>query len=203
MEEYKIIEGFENYSVSNFGNVKSNETNKLLKQYYNKNGYKQVELYANNKRHTKGVHRLVLKAFTPNPDNKPVADHINNIRDDNRIENLRWATYTENCYNRSIPSNNTSGYKGISYDKRTGFWRVKINADGKLKDRTFETIEKAIIFRQSMALKFFGDYVNKCEDKTDDIIVKIPKNRKVKITLEVEPESNLEELEKEFMDLLK
>ena len=87
MEEFKLIKGFENYSVSNLGNVKNNKTNRILKQDNNK-GYKLVKFNGKNKR----VHRLIAEAFIPNPDNKPCIDHINNIRNDNRIENLRWAT---------------------------------------------------------------------------------------------------------------
>lgn len=86
--------------------------------------------------------------------------------------------------------------------KKTGFWRVKINADGKLKDRCFETLEKAITFRKNKAKELFGEFVNKCE--TDEIKIIIPKhlkNRKVKITIEIDPE--LEELEKEFENLIK
>lgn len=45
------------------------------------------------------IHRLVAKAFIPNPDNKPQIDHINTIRTDNRVCNLRWVTASENHYN--------------------------------------------------------------------------------------------------------
>lgn len=54
-------------------------------------GYKQVSYQGKNYR----VHRLVAEAFIPNPDNKPTVDHINQRRDDNRVENLRWASYKE------------------------------------------------------------------------------------------------------------
>ena len=48
---------------------------------------------------TEYVHRLVAKNFIPNPDNLPFVDHINRIRDDNRVENLRWVTALENSNN--------------------------------------------------------------------------------------------------------
>lgn len=51
------------------------------------------------------VHRLVAETFLDNPDEKPTVDHINRVRDDNRLDNLRWATYKEQNNNSSIVLN--------------------------------------------------------------------------------------------------
>ena len=69
------------------------------------NGYKVVTI--SYKRYS--VHRLVAQTFIPNPENKPAVDHINRIRDDNRVENLRWATSKENN-NNSIAVLNRTDY---------------------------------------------------------------------------------------------
>ena len=66
--------------------------------FYNSQGYKLVHLNGKYLR----VHRLVAEAFIPNPENKPCVDHKNNIRDDNRIDNLRWATIKENSHNHNL-----------------------------------------------------------------------------------------------------
>lgn len=59
-------------------------------------GYLLISLTKNGERHGTGVHRLVAKAFIPNPENKPQVNHKNSIRNDNRVENLEWVTASEN-----------------------------------------------------------------------------------------------------------
>ena len=56
-------------------------------------------LSSNGKPHK--VHRLVAECFIPNPEGKYSVDHINRIRNDNRVENLRWATRSEQQLNKS------------------------------------------------------------------------------------------------------
>ena len=68
----------------------------MLKQRYSKKGYKVVDLSINAKKFYRQVHRLVAITFIPNPDNKPQVNHINEIKDDNRVENLEWVTNLEN-----------------------------------------------------------------------------------------------------------
>lgn len=64
-----------------------------------RDGYLVVCISKNGKRKDAHVHVLVAQAFIPNPDNKPEVDHINCVRDDNRVENLRWVTRSENARN--------------------------------------------------------------------------------------------------------
>lgn len=58
-------------------------------------------------------------------------DHINGVKNDNRILNLRESTISENCMNRIISSNNTSGVKGVSWDKTRQRWVARICANGR------------------------------------------------------------------------
>lgn len=58
-------------------------------------------------------------------------DHINHYRADNRINNLREATHSQNNCNVRLKSNNTSGYKGVSFNKKLKKWQVTIEVSGK------------------------------------------------------------------------
>lgn len=105
MEEWKDIEGYEGlYQVSDLGNVRSlnyNKTRKIkvLKPRNGGKGYKVVYLTKNGQQQNYYIHKLVGKAFLPNPENKPCIDHINTDKTDNRKTNLRWVTYQENSNN--------------------------------------------------------------------------------------------------------
>lgn len=113
MEEvWKDIKGYEGlYQISTNGRVKSllkvtkfgnrlkvNEE-MILKPALGKRGYYVVSLNHNGKSKTFTIHRLIAEAFIPNPLNKKFIDHINTIKTDNRIENLRWVTSKENSNN--------------------------------------------------------------------------------------------------------
>lgn len=129
-EEWKDIQGHPNYQVSSTGRIKSIERTvscfkykkikqeKILKTCLNSSGYKTISL--DNKRFY--IHRLVAQAFLPNPENKPVIDHIDTNKENNSIENLRWVTYSEN-------NNNL-----ITYEKyKRGRLGFKDRAETKIK----------------------------------------------------------------------
>ncbi len=74
-------------------------------------------------------HRLIWQMLIGECPN--TIDHINRKRNDNRIENLREVTDSENCYNTNKRKDNTSGVRGISWNKLKNKWRVFINVDKK------------------------------------------------------------------------
>ena len=109
-EIYVDISGYEEYyQVSNYGNVRSldrvikEKTGKtqtikgrVLKQRTNPGGYCYIGLRKNGTKATFAIHQLVAQAFIPNPDNKRTVNHISGIKTDNNVNNLEWATYSEN-----------------------------------------------------------------------------------------------------------
>lgn len=99
-EVWKPVVGYEGlYEVSSKGRVRSlpfkHSNCKVLKLTQRNNGYLFLTLSKNRVQKPHSVHRLVAMAFIPNPDNKPTVNHKNEIRTDNRVENLEWATYYE------------------------------------------------------------------------------------------------------------
>lgn len=108
-EIWKEVDGYNGiYFVSNLGRIKSVDhyinsrwgcvlkKGRFLKFRKSIKGYIQVSFSLKGKRFNTGVHRVIARAFIPNPLNKPQINHINGIKDDNRLVNLEWCTNREN-----------------------------------------------------------------------------------------------------------
>lgn len=98
---WRKIEGFPKYMVSDNGDIRSLDYNhtgrsKILKPQKWGGRYPTVVLSKDGKSYTKTVHRIVAEAFVPNPENKPVINHKNGDKTDNKASNLEWATISEN-----------------------------------------------------------------------------------------------------------
>lgn len=100
------------------------------------------------------VHRLVFMwhhGWCPD-----LIDHIDQSRDNHRIDNLRPATKRENALNSKIQSNNKSGVRGVSWDKGTQKWTARYKVGGKYRfGGYFDTVEKAAQKRKEME-EFYG-----------------------------------------------
>lgn len=99
-EIWKDIEGYEGkYQISNLGRIRSVKTQyKILKpDLYNGRGYANITLIKDDEKFKTVIHRLVAKAFIPNPKDKPIVNHINGNKLDNRADNLEWCTESENA----------------------------------------------------------------------------------------------------------
>lgn len=82
-------------------------------------------------------------------------DHINHVRTDNRIVNLRKASNTENSRNASIGSNNTSGALGVWFEKRRNAWVAEIKVDRrKIHIGQFDAFEDAVAARKAAEVKY-------------------------------------------------
>lgn len=86
-------------------------------------------------------------------------DHINQNSLDNKIENLREATQSQNCANQKLKKNNTSGYKGVTFRKDTNKWVARITVNWKsLTLGCFDSPEDAYAAYKKAANEHFGNF---------------------------------------------
>jgi hypothetical protein len=126
IELWKPIAGFEAYEVSNMGRVrrclpgKHTRVGKILKSWPDKKGYLHVSLHAAKVFCNAKVHRLVAKAFIPNPLNLPEVNHTGK-KSDNRASKLEWMSTQSHGIDRAKRKQMGDG---VSFDKKTGKWRA-------------------------------------------------------------------------------
>ena len=165
IEIWKNVKGYKNYCVSNLGRVNNIATGKILKPWIDSTGYYRIDLTKIDKRYKFLVSRLVALAFLENPLNKKNVDHKNNVRLNNNVNNLRWVSPKENNQNKSMSKNNSSGYKGVSWDKKNKKWNAYIALENGIRKNLgyFKNIEDAKDARQKKAKEIHGEFLNDCE----------------------------------------
>jgi hypothetical protein len=182
MEQWKSIENFENYEISNFGNVRNRVSNKILK-LNKKSGYYYINLTKNKIKKSFIVHRLVALAFIENPENKSDVNHKDKNKLNNHITNLEWNTRKENNLHRS---------RGIIIKTNKNKSLFRINTETKEKIEKYESIEQAGFWALNndltktshngrnaignclngltkTAYEFYWEYENKNEDLENEI----------------------------------
>lgn len=147
----RFVNGYDgDYVVWNNGTVMSlkRKKPKVLTGTPNTYGYLTVGLYHNGKGKTTRIHKLVATHFIPNPDNKPEIDHRDVNQTNNDVRNLRWVTCAENCQNRGMRSNNTTGVTGVR--PRQGGFQAQFMANGKYYAKDFKTLPEAAAWYAKM-----------------------------------------------------
>jgi hypothetical protein len=144
------INGHPNYLIYPSGKVYSKYVKRYLSPYKNKRtGYLYVTLCKDGKEKKHNIHRLLAIHYIDNPDNKRCVDHWNGDRTNNKLNNLRWATYSENGQNRGENKNNKLGVKNISYHKSQDRYEYKKIIMGQRHYKTFKTLEEAVEYKKN------------------------------------------------------
>ena len=124
IEQFRLIDGYDNYEISSHGRVRNNRTSRILKPSTRNDGYKQIGLNRDGERKHHLVHRLVAFAFLEKTDEQTEVDHIDHDKINNMVTNLRWTTHCHNMRNQSTSIVNTSGVSGVSFHKSNNIWEA-------------------------------------------------------------------------------
>ena len=120
------IEGFPDYLVDTSGKIYSLKTHKYLKPNYTKKKYASVELFKDGKSKRILIHRIVAKAFIPNPNNLPQVNHIDENPSNNDVNNLEWCSAK---YNMNYGEGAKKRHLKIDYSKPC--YRINAIKNGK------------------------------------------------------------------------
>lgn len=145
------IQGFPNYLIFRNGSVLSkgvaNRKPRFLKPSNDSKGYPTVSL--GKEKIKRRIHRLLALHFIPNPLNLEMVDHINQVRNDNRLENLRWFTRSDNARNIGMRADNTTGYTHISKKRQSFAVDMRFGAGNRVR-KVLPTLQEAIEYRDEI-----------------------------------------------------
>jgi len=154
--QWKTIINFPNYLISNNGSVFSLKTNKILKPKIESNGYQRIGLM-DGKQILISVHRLVYQHFGKDWNENLTVDHINHIRTDNTISNLRIATLQQQQFNIGVQKNNKLGVKGVRKSGKS--FRASMTYNGKfIHIGNYKTLEEASEAYKTKARELHGEF---------------------------------------------
>jgi len=150
---WKTIQGFDKYEVSDVGEIRNKKSGRILKQKKDRKGYYTISLYdVNLGKKYPTIHRLIALHFIDNPNNYTDIDHINGIRTDNNIENLRWVSRQQNMWNKVV-------HKGYKLNP-SGRYCASIRINGRIKGiGTYDTEEEAHQAYINKAIELRGGFV--------------------------------------------
>ena len=170
-EVWNTIEGFEGYEVSSIGRVKSYKSNrsggKILCPIKVRRGYLVVNLMCNGKMSQHLIHRIVAKAFIPNPHNKPQVNHKNFNKEDNTVDNLEWVSSRENLVHYCMHKESSTDSIGVTKRGNTFIAQISIESchynlgSYKTLKKAEAAYNKAISVYNKNGLKAFLNYKNR------------------------------------------
>ena len=177
IEEWKVIEENLNYEISNLGRIRNIRNGHILTPNKRKDGYCSVLVLTGFKKYTRVlIHRLVAKAFIPNPNNYKEVNHKDFNPSNNCVENLEWVSHKTNCLWSSPNISKSAKKKKITDEMRNSFikcqiaksknsyptyiykdscgFRYKYRIKGKIVvDKHFKTLEEAIAYKENYVAK--------------------------------------------------
>ena len=143
-----IIDFIGIYKINRNGEIFNVKRNIIMKQTNDRYGYKQLQLSKNGLRKIYKVHRLLCIQFLENPENKRCVDHIDRNRQNNNLENLRWATHSENSSNKAV---NGGIYKSAICESYRAFYSIEPK---NVKSKNFKTIEECEQWLIEMRIRY-------------------------------------------------
>lgn len=144
---WKKIKNFENYKISNTGEVYSIKTKKILKQCVNKYGYIEYCLKSEKKQKRQKAHRLVAQAFIPNPNNYSQVNHKDENKLNNCVENLEWCTPV---YNSNYGTRGKRIAQKLSITLKKKVAQIEENKIIKIWDSALDAEKETKIFRSNI-----------------------------------------------------
>ena len=142
--QWKEIPDYPAYEVSTAGEIRNKKSGQLRVLDLNSRGYYRIRVQVKGDYHRLMAHRCVAKAFIPNPLNKSCVDHIDGNPKNNRLENLRWTTHSENMLNQKMRTNKMhTKFKNIVKQGSKYRWKITINNTIHRSEGTFEKEEDA------------------------------------------------------------